>query len=347
MLRARIFVAALSVVLATLSPAVAGIAPSGDAARISPLIARSPEPRVYHTYGLYLKESIWLIRPINVCWNMPKAEYDRTRAARHAIRAAIENSWGKNAALTFAGWRACGGSISNGFGITSSDVRSHTVALGTELDGNLSGMVLNFDYNNFSPSCKTTLQFCDDVIATHEFGHALGLAHEQNRADNPEIATCPADPGPTQGDVTVGAWDINSVMNYCNPNWNGGGNLSPTDIATIQQMYGAPGGPTSNSFTMSFNHQHAGDCSLDGATIQFNPNGTAVWSASVSTSSRHDVWITNLTLLDAAGHDLQRIPKFDSPVMRESHGPYPWNVNFTFNPSLFGQIKGAHLHGHC
>ena len=137
-------------------------------------------------------------------------------------------------------------------------------------------------------------------------------------------------------------------MNYCNPNWNGNRNLSPTDIATIQQMYGLPGGPPGNSFAMSFNVRHAGDCSLAGTeSIQFDPNGTATWSASVRTSSKHDVWIGNVTLLDAAGRELQQIPKipnFDSPEMRASHGPYPWNVNFAFNPNSFGQINGAHLH---
>ena len=347
LVRIRLLVAALFVALAPSTPAVAAITPSGDAARITPITAQSPGPRVMHTRGYYVTEAIWLIRPINICWNMSQAEYERTRPARHAIRAAIEGTWEKNAAVTFAGWLQCSGSISNGFGIKSADVRSNTVALGTELDGNLSGMVLNFDYNNWGQTCKTTVQFCDNVIATHEFGHALGLAHEQNRPDNPQTSTCPADSGPQQGDVTVGAWDVNSIMNYCNPNWNGGGNLSPTDIATIQQMYGVAGGPTSNPFTMSFNHIHVDDCSLDGATIQFNPNGTAIWSASASSSSKHDVYIAQITLLDAAGHDLESIPKFDSPEMRESHGAYPWNATFNFAPNLFGRIKGAHLHSHC
>lgn len=36
----------------------------------------------------------------------------------------------------------------------------------------------------------------------------------------------------------VGGWDIDSVMNYCNPDWNGDGSLSNGDIAGVQQFYG-------------------------------------------------------------------------------------------------------------
>ena len=37
----------------------------------------------------------------------------------------------------------------------------------------------------------------------------------------------------------IGAWDLYSVMNYCNPKWMGDGKLSPTDIAMAQKYYGA------------------------------------------------------------------------------------------------------------
>ena len=41
----------------------------------------------------------------------------------------------------------------------------------------------------------------------------------------------------SDGDTMVGGWDLDSVMNYCNPDWNGDGNLSSGDIAGIQQFY--------------------------------------------------------------------------------------------------------------
>ncbi len=38
----------------------------------------------------------------------------------------------------------------------------------------------------------------------------------------------------------IGAWDLSSVMNYCNPEWMGEGKLSTTDIAMVQKYYGVP-----------------------------------------------------------------------------------------------------------
>jgi len=38
----------------------------------------------------------------------------------------------------------------------------------------------------------------------------------------------------------IGNWDLHSVMNYCNPEWSGNGNLSDNDILTVQTYYGYP-----------------------------------------------------------------------------------------------------------
>ena len=176
--------------------------------------------------------SLWGSPRISVCWENPTTANATERAW---VRDAAEGTWGSVSAVDFVGWGQCT-SISRGIRIRIADTGPHVKQLGSRLDGYVNGMELNFTFANWSPSCQYQREFCIRAIAVHEFGHALGFAHEQNRPDRPSTCTEPAQG--SSGNLMIGAWDLQSVMNYCNPDWNGNGQLSATDIAGVVQLYG-------------------------------------------------------------------------------------------------------------
>lgn len=105
-----------------------------------------------------------------------------------------------------------------------------------------------------------------EYVAVHEFGHVLGFPHEQERAEQ-EARAC----GPVgSGGTTLGPYDPESVMNYCNHYYNGRGILSEGDIAGARQLYGV-NGDRRNLFA-----DLTGDGRADGIAVNTNGNYVAL-----------------------------------------------------------------------
>lgn len=126
------------------------------------------------------------------------------------------------ASITFYGWQECPAQEeANVIRINISDIRPHYDWRST--NGTFYGkMFLNVKYeswSNFCSSNETERKKCLLKDAMHEFGHATGLNHEQNRDDS--VCKKEQDLNDPDHNVAFGDYDPDSIMNYCAPDQPG------------------------------------------------------------------------------------------------------------------------------
>lgn len=171
--------------------------------------------------------------PLSVCF---RPEGDGTSADRQLVRDSVDASWptAEGSAISFTGWGTCTSSEADIRIFLHSSISRSVSAVGTVFHNPVELMQLAL------PATIVADSMSPQFVYMHEFGHALGILHEQTHNMTPTDCLnqlAPADKQREGDAVDITSYDAASVMNYCGPEVP---RLSDRDELFAQLFYPGP-----------------------------------------------------------------------------------------------------------